>query len=132
MFVPSLCSVSRWYVLRSPVFADAIRSPNANFLGTFTCDNGQSLTIVSPSDPTPIGQVIGTNQVVIVTGYRDTGTAGGVPYDITISFAGGHGEAKGLKTNTVSCSQAYQFEHPQFGVITGNTTLVGFLTPRRG
>jgi hypothetical protein len=117
----------------APAFADPINSSHAYiYNNVFTCDNGQTARLVTPSDPTPVIQVIGTNQVFVGTGGRNVGMVDGVTiYDETWTLASSNGQARGLADSLLSCSAHYQFEDEELGLVTGTFTITGFLTPRK-
>ena len=117
----------------APAFADPINSPHAFVFNPLTCDNGLTVTLVTPSEATPVVQVIGTNQVLVGTGGRNVGMVNGVTiYDNTWTMASAHGQAQGLEDSLVTCSRDYQFQDPDLGLVIGTFTITGFLTPRQG
>lgn len=111
--------------------ADPINSPHAQHIGPLVCNNGMSLEFVSPSGPTPVAHVIGSNGVLIVAQVSDVGTAadGTIIYNDGLTLASGHGKASGVE-NLLTCVNTYTYIDTQYGPIDGVFTVTGFLTPR--
>lgn len=115
----------------APAFADPVNGSQAFITQPLACDNGQTVILVTPSESAPVAQVIGTNQVLVVTRLTNVAMVEGVTiFEETKTFASSNGQAKGLQDSLVTCGTDYQFEDPDLGFVTGHFALTGFLTPR--
>ncbi|HEX5690469.1 MAG TPA: hypothetical protein VFX76_10735 [Roseiflexaceae bacterium] len=119
-------------VSAAPAFADPLKGSQAFIYNNpFTCDNGQTVRLVTPSGSAAAIQVIGTNQVLVPATGRNVGTVDGeVIFDETFTTASGNGQAKGLEGTRVTCVAHYQFEDEEVGLIIGTFSITGLLTPR--